>query len=312
MQHLIDAGVKPEEPVPPPKYVVAIRGTILRRNEGKGIDLKDVKPDLQILSETLHTTRDLYEPARRLIKAICTMQDGGVNRVWIAGHSLGAMIAFMATRELALQNSTPLVLHPHLFNLPYSSLFGIASSVCRDISKTLDRGMEKVFTQGIPKLDKARELVTSIVRESIYIIAEAVDSEYNESMREESAKLKERKYFPYLYLNPNDLICRKYIAHFGVSEDPGQSTGELPAVEARAHSLSSSVLRCLGVDAKALNRVTHARVIINHWGKGPKQAHKLHQWFLYPTVDAQVYKTSVEPQEGAILESLDLQESSEV
>jgi hypothetical protein len=296
LQRLKVAGGEAGETVPPRKYVVAIRGTILRRNKGNSINAEDISANLKIFLETLLADRDLYEPVTRLVKAICKLD--GVNHVWIAGHSLGAMIAFIATRELALHETDPLVLDPHLFNLPYASIFGLLNSVCREICQKVD---SVVFFSNLFKLDHIREKLNPVIKGILDSFARAVDPQYPESVREESALLMKRNYFPYLYLNPNDPICRKYIDHFRVQEGPGQSTRVLPAVEATAHSLSSSLLRCLKINARSCARVTHARVIINHWGLGPKETHKLHQWFLYPTVEEKVYETAgtAESQEGA-------------
>ncbi|KAH9330445.1 hypothetical protein KI387_002553, partial [Taxus chinensis] len=79
------AGV-PFRPLGAPKIVVAFRGTVKT-----SVTLpRDVRLDLHILSNRLHTTTR-FHAAFDAVKV--NVHHHGVDNVWIAGHSLSAAIA---------------------------------------------------------------------------------------------------------------------------------------------------------------------------------------------------------------------------
>ncbi|KAL3698412.1 hypothetical protein R1sor_012488 [Riccia sorocarpa] len=116
--------------VPAPKYVVAIRGTMM--------NWKDWRANMNILGETICGLRPLYGPVMEVIKDVhdkCSA-DGDV---CVAGHSLGAMLALVATRLLAKEKQ--IVLKAHLFNPPYISV----STLTKKAFLQVPIGLEKVL-----------------------------------------------------------------------------------------------------------------------------------------------------------------------
>ena len=91
-----------------PKYVLAIRGTILPH-------YKDIVDDIKIIGEVLHLAEKLHKPVKRLVQKIADKY--GPQNIWVTGHSLGAAQTLIATRSLAIDHG--IVINPYLFNPPY-------------------------------------------------------------------------------------------------------------------------------------------------------------------------------------------------
>lgn len=94
-----------------PKYVVAFRGTLLKRHSM----LEDLKLDLKIIRNGLHKTFRLQN-ALRIIQNM--VQEVGASNIWLAGHSLGAAIGMLLGKDMAKLGYP---LECYLFNPPYIS-----------------------------------------------------------------------------------------------------------------------------------------------------------------------------------------------
>ncbi|KAL3698415.1 hypothetical protein R1sor_012491 [Riccia sorocarpa] len=255
--------VKDPVQVPAPKYVVAIRGTM---------SWKDVITDKEILREIICELRPLYEPVMKFIKIVHDMYsaDGGV---WVAGHSLGAMLALVATRRLAIDEQ--IVLEAHLFNPPFISFGTLAKKAALQVAI----GAEDVLGM-IPGLGSAaaaiRRGAERFAEEHERILAAGCEVLLNQdwaSAVNSNDQLINRGYCPHLYVNQKDFICNEYIRYFG--------TGEL-----RPISFTSIVRNKFGYseNRSACHRLPQAYLHTNHWGKGKHEPHKLHQWFSYDPV----------------------------
>ncbi|KAG0580712.1 hypothetical protein KC19_4G193500 [Ceratodon purpureus] len=288
------AGGGPDRRIPLPEYVVAIRGTIIQSNRRSFLQNirheEDMWADAKVVSEIVHAATDLYEPVFRLVLAI--YQQCG-SSVWVTGHSLGAMIALLATRKLALSEER-IVLPTHLFNQPNVSLDVVAKIVAESSIKGIKKVFKPIVSEQIQEAigeywNEIDAKVTKHLRKWTEKIADKVAPNYGEQLKQESRDLVSRGYSPYLYVNPEDPICSEYIRHFRVSH-PAGLRATLPSA---IMSKSSVVLQMLSVNAYTSHLVPQGHLIVNNWALGPKQAHKLHQWYLYPTKDLKVHRVPV-------------------
>ena len=107
-------------PVGLPKYLLAIRGTIVSQYD-------DIKKDIKIAGEVLYLSEGLS--VMRLLRAITSKYNP--HDIWVAGHSLGAALALIATRSLAIDHGV--VINPHLFNPPYLTFGRLASKAMQGV-----------------------------------------------------------------------------------------------------------------------------------------------------------------------------------
>lgn len=97
---------------PPPRHVIAFRGTIMKRHSRS----RDLKLDLRCVRDSLHDST-------RFVHAIQVIQSAvaktGNAAVWLAGHSLGAAVALLAGK---IMTRSGFPLESYLFNPPFSSI----------------------------------------------------------------------------------------------------------------------------------------------------------------------------------------------
>ncbi|KAI9174623.1 hypothetical protein LWI28_020248 [Acer negundo] len=94
-----------------PCYVIAFRGTILKR---KSLE-RDIKLNLRIIRNALH----LDPRFKKAMQAVRSKANLNSSNVWLAGHSLGSAIALLAGKTMAKEG---IFLETFLFNLPYPSV----------------------------------------------------------------------------------------------------------------------------------------------------------------------------------------------
>jgi hypothetical protein len=249
-----------------PKYVIAIRGTIKTRYD-------DYRAGLKIMMETLHEDTHLYEPIVRLILAIYE-HHGHVQHVCVAGYSLGAALALLATRRLALEHEIS-NLETHLFNPPFLTsdvlLKKVAMGVVNGVSDAASMVTRSCRVKGFVRATGAA--VAGICDSAVRHVAEKVPSvnRHNKQMESECKELQRKGYVPNLYLNPKDTVCNEYLSYFsklGSSVPPFASTASSFVFKSRSNHL-----------------IPAANLHINHWAEGFYEAHKLHQWYRYPTLN---------------------------
>jgi hypothetical protein len=272
-----------------PKYVFAVRGTIFPRGE-------DIKSDVHIVVEVLHE----YEGKRmtRLLRAIKNKY--GHQNICVAGHSLGAALALIATRSIAIEDGV--VINTHLFNPPYLTVGRLVSKAVRGVLNGVgDLGDSLVCLLGLGNTgivraatDTVANACKSVKAEVLRLEREMDTSSTAEKMKEESRKLLGLDYVPNLYLNPEDLICNEYIQHFQRG---------IPVYASYSSECMDWFLPC-----RSLHMIPKAVLHINHRGKGMKEAHKLHQWFKFPHVNLRVEEHTIpsefigssQPQDGRL------------
>jgi hypothetical protein len=234
--------------------------------------------NIKIIGEVLHLSEKLHEPVKRLLRGIVYMY--GHQNIWVTGHSLGAALALIATRSLALDHH--IVINPYLFNLPYATGGRLASKVMTGFFNGVGDLGNKVFHASGMKnswniracTDKVCNVCKKQVGNLLWWVRGIANSSYAENMEEESKKLLQIGYCPHLFVNPKDPICNEYNQHFQ-----------------RYHHVNTSFFSEVmqwAVSAKSVHMIPSADLYINNWGEGPLEAHKINQWFRYPPVDLTV------------------------
>ncbi|XP_075649826.1 GDSL esterase/lipase At4g10955-like [Castanea sativa] len=92
-----------------PQYVIAFRGTILK----KEMVLRDGKLNLNCFLNKLHKSSSFQ---LAMVRILVTMSGGA--RVWLAGHSLGSAMALLVGKNMAKMGD---FLETYLFNPPFLS-----------------------------------------------------------------------------------------------------------------------------------------------------------------------------------------------
>jgi len=175
--------------------------------------LDDYISDFLIVGEVLHREKHSCESVESLIRQM--VNKFSVEDVWVAGHSLGAAIALIATRELALEGK---LLETHLFHPP-NSIVGV---LARKSFQSLAKGVGDAFASSTgtdPKrIRKAAGGVARPVDKEFKIIANRtgrlVAPTYSKDKVEECDELLRAKWTPHLYVNSKDPICNEFITRF--------------------------------------------------------------------------------------------------
>ncbi|CAL5062449.1 unnamed protein product [Urochloa decumbens] len=111
----------PPAAAPPPRFVVAFRGTKLRF-------IPDIKDDLRIVLNRQGACSRFRKAREHVAELLASI--GGDGAVWLAGHSLGASVALDVGRDL-MMGKKERNLPTFLFNPPYVSLAAFVSSTLR-------------------------------------------------------------------------------------------------------------------------------------------------------------------------------------
>ncbi|KAG0557359.1 hypothetical protein KC19_11G123200 [Ceratodon purpureus] len=208
--------------------------------------------------------------------------------VCVAGHSLGAALALQATRVLALLEPNGVLLETHLFNPPNCSpdvvlkkgFTGVVNGVSDSMGPILG---DRYTTAARDKGKKVADIIDQAVRDLINVLPFV--KRHKEEMNDEAQKLKQVGYAPYIYVNEKDPICNEYIKYF----KPGElSTPPSPPTTSTTAPLGE-LSPWTRLRSRSAHMVPRAHLFINHWAEGPSEAHRLHQWFLYPTVNLEEY-----------------------
>lgn len=242
-----------------PKYVIAIRGT-------RKFCQRDILADLQILCETLHHN-PLYDIVKTMTRRVVEKYSHDV--VCVAGHSLGAAIGLIVTRELALED---MAVETHLFNPPFFSLETLMEKFTTLGAKGIDKLNQAFGSQERPSHGQCR------VKKLVQAKQPKSDTEYLEAMAKEFTKLGQ--WSPSLYVNPYDTICNGYIHYFR------NRNVSLGGRDALAISRTAGPLRrFLSLDSHSYHLIPAAHLWINHRGDNVLKAHPLDQWHEHPTVE---------------------------
>lgn len=166
----------------PPRYVIAIRGTLMK----PGTRIRDLYLDIQIPLNGL--TRDSrYRMAFQELQAL--LAHISPKQVWLVGHSLGAAFALQVGKDMAKLGC---YIETFLFNPPYTS------APIEKINNSYLKGRIRI----------AKSLVTA----GIYLVKNS-NKDDNLTQRHDQF-LSLCSWTPYMFVNPKDPICCEYIGHF--------------------------------------------------------------------------------------------------
>ncbi|XP_065623199.1 GDSL esterase/lipase At4g10955 [Quercus suber] len=171
-----------------PQFVIAFRGTILKGKTAK----EDLKLDRLCLANRLHKS-SRFQKAKNYIEHMVDLHGG--ERVWVAGHSLGAAIALLAGKEIAKKTTdTSKRIEAYLFNPPF----------CSDL---IMRWFKNEFVK----------LGVQLAKNGLKLIL----SHFGEDHKDQEAQANDTLAFnalsnwvPHIFVHPNDIFCSAYIDYF--------------------------------------------------------------------------------------------------
>lgn len=246
-----------------PQFVIAFRGTILKRKTAK----EDLELDGLCLVNRLHKS-SRFQKAKNYIEHMVDLHGG--ERVWVAGHSLGAAIALLAGKEIAKKTTdTSKRIEAYLFNPPF----------CSDL---IMRWFKNEFVKlGVPLAKNSLKLILS---------------HFGEDHRDQEAQANDTLAFnalsnwvPHIFVHPNDIFCSAYIDYFQsrqkMLEIGLRKLEKVAAMKTMRMSLgmdsSSEAMHLLPSAILTINKVEFPQEIPGPCGKIEKKilAHQLEQWW---------------------------------
>ncbi|KAH9289828.1 hypothetical protein KI387_033945 [Taxus chinensis] len=238
---------KSARPPGAPKIVVAFRGTVTKADSLR----RDLQLNFNILTNQLHTTCR-FDTAFDALNT--NVHKHGYENVWIAGHSLGAALAMLASRKMAEEQGH--FLQAHLFNPPF-------------VSAPVERLRNEKVKLGL-------HIGLSLIAAGLSMLV------HDDRARIESHKGFSvlRSWVPFLYVNPQDDLCSGYVGYFSHQKVMNQiGAGSISCLAAQ-HSVGDIVLSAFGKESKAGHLIPCARLTVN-LSPAPdfRRAHGIHQWW---------------------------------
>ncbi|XP_016460324.1 GDSL esterase/lipase At4g10955-like [Nicotiana tabacum] len=232
----------------PPKYVIAFRGTIAKKDSRS----QDYKLDFKVIRNNLHNS-SRFHIALQTVQSI--VQNYGASDIWLAGHSLGSAIALTIGRDMVLKMGSHL--ETYLFNPPFASL-----------------PIEKIKNE---KLKHGIRFAHSVVKAGLVA---AVKSHRPDSPHKSDQFTVLSAWVPYLFVNPSDPICSEYVGYFEHREKMGAiGAGEIERI-ATQNSIRSIISTAIGKESEPSHLLPSAFVTVN-LSPPPdfKRAHGIYQWW---------------------------------
>ncbi|XP_062146756.1 GDSL esterase/lipase At4g10955-like [Alnus glutinosa] len=229
-----------------PRYVIAFRGTLLKRQSCS----QDLKSDLAVIRNGLDQTSRFEIAMQHVCNMVATVGD---SNVWLAGHSLGSAIAMLAGKTMA---KSGVFLESFLFNPPF-------------ISVPIERFIED------ERLKHSLGIAKSVITAGLTV---AMKTKHQRNT-EENQFAALSAWVPCLFVNPRDFICSKYIRYFEqrkyMEEIGAGGIGRLAA----QNSIRGLLMDASGKDSEPLHLIPSASLTINPSpSQNLKQAHGLEQW----------------------------------
>ncbi|XP_038685821.1 GDSL esterase/lipase At4g10955-like [Tripterygium wilfordii] len=229
-----------------PKYVVAFRGTLLK----KGTVLRDLKLDLNCVLNNLHKT-SRFELAMRAVQNIVS-RAGGATDVWLTGYSLGSAIALLAGKEMVK------IGHPirtYLFNPPF-----------------LSAGIERIINNDV--LKQGIHFTISLLKAGLAIAMKGTSNPDEDFVRLSS-------WTPNLFVNRADLICCPYIAHFKVLKKLNDIGARTIGRLATRNSIRGLFSSATGNDDRGPLHLIPSAIVTTNLADfpNPLSAHGIKQWW---------------------------------
>uniref|UniRef100_A0A803N6H0 Fungal lipase-like domain-containing protein n=1 Tax=Chenopodium quinoa TaxID=63459 RepID=A0A803N6H0_CHEQI len=239
----------------PPRYVIALRGTIIKPKTG----LQDCYLDAKIILHELKCS-SRYEIALHVVEDLLSVTDP--KDVWLTGHSLGAAMTLQAEKDMAKRGC---YVETYLFNPPYASA-----------------PIEMLHSR---KLKNGARITHSVVTAGLSYALKRTKNNTNTTHEEcDPFSTTLRSWIPYLFVNPHDTICCEYIGYFEHREKMERwGAGGIEKI-ATKNSVVNLLKNALGKDGDALHLIPSGFVTMNMKNmivkeKGLSLAHGLCQWW---------------------------------
>ncbi|XP_010682152.2 GDSL esterase/lipase At4g10955-like [Beta vulgaris subsp. vulgaris] len=223
-----------------PKYVLAIRGTMLKPKTA----IRDVYLDAKIpFNELIDSSR--CEIALKAVEGI--VRSTNFRNVWLAGHSLGASIALQTGKDMAKKGYK---LETFLYNPPFPRF-----------------PLEMIKSK---KLKDGARFVRSVLKAGVSLACKKTE-EYDSFTLLNS-------WTPQLFVNPEDMICCGYIGHFEHRNKMERwGVGEIERMATKTSVVCKASNALLGRDGEASHLIPSALVTTNTTKHGC--SHDLGQWW---------------------------------
>ncbi|KAK1426625.1 hypothetical protein QVD17_15302 [Tagetes erecta] len=231
----------------PPKYVVAFRGVMLTKHTR----YEDMKQSLKLGMHKLEESSRFHIALKAVLDVV--NRAGGPENVWLVGHSLGAAIAMLVGKNMAIFGYP---LETYLFNPPYISV-----------------PIEKFIK--IKPLKDGFRIANSIMKAGI---AKAMNKHRDDSEEDSFVVLSE--WVPYMFVNPSDLLCAEYIGYFEHREKMEEiGYGKIERISTRC-TFGSLVCSAIWRDLEPLRVVPTTYMTVNvSPSEDFRQAHGIVQWW---------------------------------
>ncbi|XP_074264998.1 GDSL esterase/lipase At4g10955-like [Silene latifolia] len=231
-----------------PHYIIAFRGTLTQ----KGSVTRDIELDLHLVQHGLHNTTR----TRMAIQAVRDVVASSQNRnVWLAGHSLGAAMAILAGKEMAIMGT---FLESFFFNPPF-------------FSAPLESIKDERVKHGI-------RIAGSVITAGLAFAMSVKKPQQKSRSVETFSSLS--SWVPNIYVHPGDHICSEYIGYFQHREKMEKlGVGAIEKL-ATQHSLGGLMMTAFGKQAEPSHLLPSACLTINMaHAIDLKKAHALQQWW---------------------------------
>lgn len=234
-----------------PRYIIAFRGTLIRRRTCTS----DIKLDIRVLLHRLCVS-SRYQVAIQAVENMVAKH--GHSNMWLAGHSLGSAIALQVGKDMARKEN---FLETYLFNPPFpiTPIERLRSQRLKDNLRYARSFITARLATAVKRsepLDRADQYDTNFVKLSSWI--------------------------PHLFVNPCDPLCSEYIGYFEHREKM-LAMGAAPIERvASQNSLVSLVSWAIGKLVEPTHLIPSAYLAINRSSADQgtfKQAHSINQWW---------------------------------
>ncbi|GAB4857567.1 hypothetical protein Ancab_015476 [Ancistrocladus abbreviatus] len=233
-----------------PDYVIAFRGTLTKPD----CLLHDLLADFHIILNQLHKTSRLGIA----LQAVRDTVSKGSN-VWLAGHSLGAAIAMIAGKTMAM---TGTFLESYLFNPPYYSV-----------------PTERIFKD--QKLNQMLQVGGAVIKAAVAVaLRDKCPQQRRIAESTEQIFAALARWVPNIFVHDDDFICSKYVCYFEKREAMEKLGLGATARFAAQHSYGVFLLTALGNEEHPAHLLPSARLTINmSRARDAVEAHALQHWW---------------------------------
>uniref|UniRef100_A0A2N9IVQ6 Fungal lipase-type domain-containing protein n=1 Tax=Fagus sylvatica TaxID=28930 RepID=A0A2N9IVQ6_FAGSY len=214
-----------------PQYVIAFRGTILK---SKDTMFRDIEVNTQCVYNRLHKNPS-FQNAMQYVQNQNTDALSRGASLWLAGHSLGSAMALLIGKKMVRMDY---FLETYLFDPPFYSV----------------------------SVKFALHIMKSVLKAGASKLVPGIGRQHHEAQAHEDPFDKLSNWFPHLFVNRYDPICKVYIKYFKnrkKMEKIGMGKLERHATKQSLMELFTNVFGYSDSEAEALHLLPSVNLIIN-------------------------------------------------